>query len=155
MAQEPLAGFKEQLLGELDTAFAALMDRVRAQPLLAPSNTASWGTFEMLAHLAGWHESAAARLRDIAAGRPVVPPGAADDLNARFVAERAGLPAARLLADVNASFRSMREAARTVPASEFKRGADSEHHSLAYFILWANGPEHYAEHMADLESLAS
>ncbi len=155
MAQEPLATVKEQLLGELDTAFAGLMERVRAQPLLAPSNAESWGTFEMLAHLAGWHESAAARLRDIAAGRPVVPPGAADDLNRRFVAERAGLPAAGLMADLKASFQSMREAGRSVPASEFKRGADSGEHSLAYFIVWANGPEHYAEHMAELESLAS
>jgi len=144
---------KRDLLSDLDASFKRLMAAARAHPEIAPSagRAGDWGAFEALAHIAGWHLSAAARLRQIASGEAVTPPGTADQMNERFVRERAGLSREQLFLEVEGTFAEMRSAGAGLAPSHFRRAASTEEHSLAYFILWANGPGHYAEHIEQLE----
>jgi len=152
MAQE-LVGreAKRELLPELDASFAEFMAFIEGErPARTPA--ATWGEREVLAHIVGWHRSAASRLLDISRGaRDVGPPaGSADEVNRRFVSERAGLSRQELLVQVKDSFEAMRSAAQAVPEGRFRKGAVPDEHSLAYFVLWANGPDHYAEHLEQL-----
>jgi hypothetical protein len=140
---------KEELLAELDASFGELVAALPAIDGLA-SSPDSWGPFEVLSHIAGWHLSAAARLRQMARGEEVTPPGPSDEVNSRFVAERASLSGRELVAALQESFRELKDAARAVPESQFWRGQAGEEDSLAYFIVDANGPEHYREHLPEL-----
>lgn len=152
MAQEHVGGFvKERLLREMDAGFSELMAVARALPRLAPSRDGRWGSFETLSHMVGWHLSAAARLQQMARDEQPAHPGPDDEVNAVFVAERAGLSADELLAQLESSFRELRGAVEDVNAAAFWLSGRGEEDSLAYFIAYANGPEHYREHAQDLK----
>ncbi len=143
---------KRDLLSDLDSSFDGLLAAARALPPIQPSPQplTDWGAFEALAHIAGWHLSAAGRLRQIASGEAATPPGTADQMNELFVRERAGLSREQLLLEVEGTFAEMRSAGAGLAPSHVRRGASTEGQSLAYFILWANGPGHYAEHIEQL-----
>jgi hypothetical protein len=151
MAQEPV-DVKQQLEKNLDDGFATLISRVKSLDL-SPSKDGTWGPFEVVSHLAGWHFSAADRLRSLGAGEQVDSPGGADEVNEGFVAERAHLSAAQLVEQLEESFGEMRHAVAQAPASIFwhgGHGGPGHEHSLAYFIAYENGTGHYKEHAADL-----
>ena len=149
MAQDSVA-VKRGVLSDLASAFDRLLALAESLPNLEPSD--EWGPFEVLSHIDGWHLSAAGRLRQIGAGGEVLSPGEADILNQRFMGERRGLSGAELLERLRLSFAEMRAAAESVPASEYSKGEGGMLDSLAYFIVNANGPEHYHEHMQDLRA---
>ncbi len=154
MAQDPVAGSaKADLLRDLDDAFVGLMGVVRSLPRVAPSGEGEWGAFEIVAHLDGWHLSAAGRIERIGRGEQVANPGDFDVLNAAFVAERAGLSRDALERQLEESFRGMRAAVSSAPDAVFWRGQPGQEDSLAYFIAYENGPAHYDEHMTDLKDV--
>jgi hypothetical protein len=134
----------------MDVAFEALRERARSLPL-RPSE-GEWGPFEVLSHIAGWHQMTAGRLQQIARGEEADTPPGEDEANAGFVAQRRGLTAEALVADVESTFLALREAVSQVPAGEFWRGAPGEEDSLAYFITAANTFEHYPEHQEHLKA---
>ena len=146
---------RADLIAAADTSFAAMMGAARALPVLAPAASGEWGAFECLAHIDGWHLSAASRLRQIAEDKVVTSPEDADALNERFIAERRHLSPEQLLTGLAASFRELKEAALDLPAAEFWRGGAGREDSLAYFIFNANGPDHYREHEKDFAGATS
>jgi hypothetical protein len=154
VAKEALTDAKASLLAGQDAAFAGLLALLDALPPLAESDS-PWGPYEIVSHMSGWHTRAAERLRFIARGEPPPPPSETetpDQLNARYVAERRGRPAADILSELRHSFGDLRAAIESVPASEFWRGKGDEEDSLAFFIAYANGEGHYCEHLAELEA---
>jgi hypothetical protein len=142
---------KRELLSELDASFAEFMVFIEGERP-SPTPAATWGEREVLAHIVGWHRSSASRLLDISrgAGDAGPPSGSADEVNQRFVSASAGLSRRELLVQVKDSFEAMRSAVQAVPEGRFRKGAVPDEHSPAYFVLWANGPDHYAEHLEHL-----
>ena len=153
MAQNPVGGSaKADLLRGLDESFRSFIQAAESVPSLRPADGA-WGPLEVLCHIDGWHLSAAERLEQMAGGGEVLSPGEADALNARFVAERRDLSGPQLLVRVRESFSRMRSAADALTDAQYSRGEAGNLDSLAYFIVNANGQEHYAEHLEDLKAV--
>jgi hypothetical protein len=143
---------KRSLLRELESAFEELMSAARSLGPLAPATDGAWSAFEVLAHLDGWHRSAAGRLGEIARGEEPSAPPPFDEANAAFVVERAALNGGELLRSLGEGFALLREAVAATPGVHFWRGRPGEEDSLAYFIAHENGPGHYREHMAGLRT---
>jgi uncharacterized protein (TIGR03083 family) len=152
VAEERLIGTaKQELLQSLYGSFRELTDALPQADSLMPSPD-GWGVFEVVAHLSGWHRFSAGRLRQLAAGQEPISPADEDSMNASFVRERADWTAEALLRDLHDTFRDFVAAVEAVPDAEFWRGPPGADDSLAYFIVNANGPDHYAEHVEDVRS---
>jgi hypothetical protein len=106
---------------ELEQAIDGLTEASMGQVWLG-----TWGVREILVHVSGWHRAMIPALTSIGRGEPLpYPPGTYDDFdawNARFVADRAGVKVADVLAELHASHRDFVAAATAVPDPHFVEG---------------------------------
>jgi hypothetical protein len=128
---------------ELEQAIAGLTEESMGQVWLG-----TWGVREILIHVSGWHRAMIPTLTSIARGEPSpYAPGTYDDFdawNARFVADKAGVKVADVLAELQASHNDFMVAATTVPEQHFAEGG------AALGPLDGAGTGHYREHAAQI-----
>jgi len=132
----------EEAFGELHRAIDGLTEADAGRVWLG-----TWGVREILIHISGWHEAMADALDNVAKGRPAYAEGMYDDYdawNARFVAERAGVKLADVVAELDASYERMVAAARAVPDAQFTEGG------AARGPFEGAGAGHYREHSAQI-----
>ena len=110
-----------EAFAELEQAIDGLSEQSMGQVWLG-----TWGVREILIHVSGWHRAMIPTLTSIARGEPSpYAPGTHDDFdawNARFVADKAGVKVADVLAELQASHRDFMAAATTVPEQHFAEG---------------------------------
>jgi hypothetical protein len=108
----------------------------------------TWGVREIVIHISGWHREAIPGFARLARGEAApYAPGTYDDFdgwNARFVADKAGVKVADVLAELRASHRDFMAAATTVPEQHFAEGGAA----LGPFA--GAGTGHYREHAAQI-----
>ena len=102
---------KTTLLREADETFADLRQTIDGltEEQMREVWLGTWGVREILIHISGWHQAMIPALQHIARGEEPYPAGTYDDFNAwnaRFVAEKAGVKAADVLAELDASHRA-------------------------------------------------
>ncbi len=131
-------------------AFAELEQSIDGltEPSMGQVWLGTWGVREILIHVSGWHRAMIPTLTSIARGEPPpYPPGTYDDFdgwNARFVADKAGVKIADVLAELQASHRDFVAAATTVPEQHFAEGG------AALGPFDGAGAGHYREHAAQI-----
>jgi hypothetical protein len=140
---------KARLLREADETFTELRQAVGGLTDDDMSRVwlGTWGVREILIHVSGWHEAMAPALERIGRDEPGYPAGTYDDFdawNARFVAAKAGVKPADVLANLVASHRGFMAAARAVPDQHFAPGG------AARDLFDGSGPAHYREHAAQI-----
>ena len=128
---------------ELERAIEGLSDESMSRVWLG-----TWGVREILVHISGWHRAMIPALGSIARGVPApYPAGTYDDFdawNARFVAEKAGVKAGDVLAELRTSHRDFMAAAGAVDDGHFAPGGAARD-------LFDNcAPGHYREHTAQI-----
>ena len=128
----------DRAFGELRAAIDGLSEEEMGRAWLG-----TWGVREIVIHVSGWHEEMVPAFVRIARGEPAYPAGTYDDFdgwNARFVAARAGVKAADVVAELEQSYRRFTDAARAVPDAHFAEGG------AARGAFEGAGPGHYREH---------
>jgi hypothetical protein len=131
-----------QAYGELNQAIAGLTEAELGQVFLGV-----WGAREILIHIAGWDREMTPALQRIGRGEPPYASGLyddADDWNARFVAGRKGAKPSEILAEVEASHRSVMAAAAALPEQHF----DPDQPARAIFE--GTTAQHYREHAGQI-----
>ena len=132
-----------EAFAELDQAIDGLTEEPMGQVWLG-----TWGVREILIHVSGWHRAMIPALASIGRGEPLpYAPGTYDDFdawNARFVADKAGVKVADVLAELHASHRDFVAAATAVPEPHFAEGGAA----LGPFA--GAGAGHYREHAAQI-----
>jgi len=136
---------KAILLRDTDEAFAELHRAIDGLTEEEASRVwlGTWGVREILIHISGWHDAMAAALDNVARGKAAYAEGMYDDYdawNARFVAERAGVKLADVVAELDASHRRLVAAADGVPEAQFAEGGAGRG------PLEGAGAGHYREH---------
>ena len=140
---------KATLLREADEEFTGLrraIDGLTAEEM-GRVWLGTWGVREILIHISGWHDVMLPALVRVARGEAPYPPGTYDDFdawNARFVAQKAGVKAADVVAELEASHRRFVGAAAAVPEPYFAPGG------AAREPFDGAGPGHYREHAAQI-----
>jgi hypothetical protein len=133
----------EDAFAELHRAIEGLSDEAMGRAWLG-----TWGVREILIHTSGWHREAITGFARLARGEAAPhPPGTYDDFdgwNARFVAQKSGVKAADVLAELDASHRDFVAAAAAVPDAQL--APDAAGRSL----LDGSGAGHYREHAAQI-----
>jgi hypothetical protein len=102
-----------------------------------------WGVREILIHISGWHTEMATALGRVARGEKPYADGTYDDYdawNARFVADRAGVKLADVIAELDTSHRALVAAAEPLPEAQFAKDGTGAG------ILGGVGAAHYKEH---------
>ena len=133
----------DDAFAELEQAMAGLSEESMGQVWLG-----TWGVREILIHVSGWHRAMIPSLTSIARGEPSpYPDGTFDDFdawNARFVADKAGVKVADVVAEARASHGDFVAAARAVPEQHFAQGG------AALGPFDGAGAGHYREHAAQI-----
>jgi hypothetical protein len=141
---------KAALLREADEAFTELRLAIDGLDEEAMGRVwlGTWGVREILIHITGWHREAIPGFARIARGEAApYPVGTYDDFdgwNARFVAQKAGVKVADVLAELDASHRDFVAAAATVPEAHFAPDA------AVRGLFDGSGAGHYREHAAQI-----
>ena len=140
---------KATLLRDADETFAELRQAIDGltEEQMREVWLGTWGVREILIHISGWHQAMIPALQHIARGEEPYPAGTYDDFdawNARFVAEKAGVKAADVLAELDASHRAFLGASGAVPEQHFAPGG------AARDLFDGVGPAHYREHAAQI-----
>lgn len=141
---------KAALLREADEAFTELRLAIDGLDEEAMGRVwlGTWGVREILIHITGWHREAIPGFARIARGEAApYPAGTYDDFdgwNARFVARKAGVKVADVLAELDASHRDFVAAAATVPEAHFAPDA------AVRGLFDGSGAGHYREHAAQI-----
>jgi hypothetical protein len=141
---------KATLLREADDTFAALDKAIEGldEDAMRRVWLGTWGVREILVHISGWHRAMIPALASIARGEPSpYPAGTYDDFdawNARFVADKAGVKVADVVAELHASHRDFTVAAAAVPEPHFAPGGSARD------LFDGVGPAHYREHTAQI-----
>jgi hypothetical protein len=140
---------KTTLLREADETFADLRRAIDglSDEQMREVWLGTWGVREILIHIAGWHHAMIPALQHIARAEAPYPAGTYDDFdawNARFVAEKAGVKAADVVADLEASHRAFLAASRDVPDRHLESGG------AARELFDGVAPGHYREHTAQI-----
>ena len=135
----------ETAFGELREAFAGLDDARMSRVFLG-----TWAAREIAVHISGWHREMIPGLERLGQGEPPFPDGVSyddyDAWNARFVDAKRGVPAAAVLAELDASHRAFMAAAAALPDKHF---ADGE---TARGLFDGAGPGHYREHAEQIRA---
>jgi Protein of unknown function (DUF1706) len=135
----------DEAFTELERAIEGLSDDAMGRVWLG-----TWGVREILIHISAWHRAMIPALASIGRGEPLpYPAGTYDDFdawNARFVADKAGVKAADVLAELAASHRAFIAAASAVPEAHFAEGG------AALGPFDGAGAGHYREHAAQINA---
>jgi hypothetical protein len=143
---------REELLAELDEAFAGLQathrDLPEARKRVVMQGT--WSVKDILVHIAGWHREMAAALARIARGERAVPEGVDytnfDAWNARFVEAARATPLAEVEKELAESFAAFRQAISTLPENRLIPGRTADR------IVHEAGMDHYRHHAAQIKT---
>lgn len=140
---------KTRLLRDADEAFGELRESIDglSEDEMRRVWLGSWGVREILVHISGWHDEMVPALARVAKGEDAYPAGTYDDFdswNARFVEQRAGVKAADVIAELDASHRAFIAAATAVPEAFFAPGG------AAVAPFEGAGAGHYREHTAQI-----
>jgi hypothetical protein len=142
-------GDKQKVLQEAADSYGELREAVasldEAQTRVVWLGT--WGVKEILIHISAWDREIAPAFARIDRGEPAYPAGTYDDFdawNARFVEAGKHAQGAEILADLEASHRSLVAAAGALGDEHFATG------SAARELLDATGAQHYREHAAQI-----
>jgi hypothetical protein len=139
---------KTRLLQESDEAFLDLRQSIDGldDGRLTRVWLGTWSIREILIHITGWHREMLPALARVARGEPAYPAGTYDDFdawNARFVAAKAGVKVADVLAQLDASHHDFVRAAGAVPDAELGAARD---------LIEGTGAGHYREHAAQIRA---
>jgi len=138
----------EQVLARMDAAweqFRALA--VRFPPERMDEHIGGWTRKQMLAHVGGWHDSAADRLLAFAAtGERQTIDEDDEVINARIARAAAGRTAGEVLHAVETSFRRLRRQVEMLNDEQLMA-----HDSWPMKLIVGVTHEHYEEHRPDLE----
>ncbi len=145
-------GRRDQVLGELDEAFAALQATYRDLPEARKRVVmqGSWSVKDILVHIAGWHREMAGALTRITSGERAVPEGVDysnfDAWNARFVEAAKGIPIAGVEKELTSSFVTFRQAVAALPENRLIPGRTADR------IVHEAGMDHYRHHAAQVRA---
>lgn len=137
---------REQLLAELDRAFAELQSAIdgltHEQKL--QKWYGDWCVYDICSHIIGWHHEMDDALERLARGEKPVPEGVdysdADSWNKRFVDTWVQSSGEAVLEELVASKNMFVAAAKLVPEEKFAEG------KTAARIVMTSGTNHYREH---------
>jgi len=144
------SGRREELLAELDEAFAGLQvtcrDLPEARKRVVMQGT--WSVKDILVHISGWHREMAGALTRIAKGERAVPEGvdysSFDAWNARFVEAARATPVAEVDKELTDSFAAFRQAVGALPENRLIPGRTADR------IVHEAGMDHYRHHAAQI-----
>lgn len=145
-------GRRDQLLGELDEAFAGLQTTYRDLPEARKRviMQGTWSVKDILVHIAGWHREMAGALARIARGEKAAPEGVDysnfDAWNARWVEAARGTPVAEVEKDLDGSFVAFRQAVAALPENRLIPGRTADR------IVHEAGMDHYHHHASQIRA---
>jgi hypothetical protein len=135
-------------LERLDGAWREFRSLVAAFPLerLGDPIGSGWTRKQMLAHISGWHESAADRLLAFSkTGKPQPLPAAVDVFNARVARAAIGRTSGEVVDSLDSSFSRLRRQLAQLDDAQLV-----EDEGWALTLVAENTYEHYEEHAAEL-----
>jgi hypothetical protein len=141
---------QEELLGELDEAFAGLQATCRDLPEARKRVVmqGTWSVKDILVHIAGWHREMAGALGRIAKGERAAPEGVDysnfDAWNARFVMAARATPVPEVEKELAESFAAFRQAISALPENRLIPGRTADR------IVHEAGMDHYRHHAAQI-----
>ena len=145
-------GDKDRLLHDAENAFTELRETLAGLDDARMSRVflGTWGAREIAAHISGWHREMIPGFARLGRGETPFPDGVSyddyDAWNARFVDAKKDVPAAAVLAELDASHRAFVTAAAALPDKHF---ADGE---TARGLFDGAGPGHYREHAEQIRA---
>ncbi len=145
-------GRRDQLLGQLDEAFAGLLTTYRDLPEARKRviMQGTWSVKDILVHIAGWHWEMAGALARIARGEKAAPEGVDysnfDAWNARWVEAARGTPVAEVEKDLDGSFVAFRQAVAALPENRLIPGRTADR------IVHEAGMDHYRHHASQIQA---
>jgi uncharacterized damage-inducible protein DinB len=146
------SGRREELLAELDEAFAGLQATCRDLPEARKRVVmqGTWSVKDILVHIAGWHREMAGALTRIARGERAVPEGvdysSFDAWNARFVEAARAAPVSEVEKELTDSFAAFRQAVGALPENRLIPGRTADR------IVHEAGMDHYRHHAAQIRT---
>ena len=138
------------LLTDIDAAYAELSQAIDGipEPRMTDVWLGTWGTREVLVHIAGWQREMIPALHRIGRGEPPHREGVSyddfDAWNARFVEARRGVKVADVLAELADAHRAFVAAAAALPAEHLVPGGPARE------LVEGVGAPHYREHAAQI-----
>lgn len=145
-------GRREQLLVELDEAFAGLQATYKDLPEVRKRVVmqGTWSVKDILVHIAGWHREMAGALSRVSRGERAAPEGVDysnfDAWNARFVEAARGTPVGEVEKELASSFQAFRQAISALPENRLIPGRTADR------IVHEAGMDHYRHHAAQIRS---
>ena len=146
------SGRREELLAELDEAFAGLQATCRDLPEARKRVVmqGTWSVKDILAHISGWHREMVGALARIARGERAVPEGVDysnfDAWNARFVEAARAAPVSEVEKELADSFAAFRQAVGALPENRLIVGRTADR------IVHEAGMDHYRHHAAQIRT---
>lgn len=141
---------KDDVLKELDDGFAGFKTAVSglSDAQMAQTMLGEWGVKDILAHVAGWHNEMAGALQRMGRGERPTPEGVdysnADPWNAGFASAKKALAPGQMVQELDASFRTFREATAALPEDRFEPNRTVDR------IVRTSGINHYTEHGTEI-----
>ncbi len=145
-------GRREQLLAELDEAFAGLQATYKDLPEARKRDVmqGTWSVKDILVHIAGWHREMAGALTRIANGERAAPEGVdysnLDAWNARFVEAARATRVLEVERELTNSFEAFRQAILALPENRLIPGRTADR------IVHEAGMDHYRHHAAQIQA---
>ena len=146
------SGRREELLAELDEAFAGLQATCRDLPEARKRVVmqGTWSVKDILVHISGWHREMAGVLARIARGERAVPEGVDysnfDAWNARWVEAARAAPVSEVDKELADSFVAFRQAVGALPENRLIPGRTADR------IVHEAGMDHYRHHTAQIRT---
>ncbi len=146
------SGRREELLAELDEAFAGLLATCRDLPEARKRVVmqGTWSVKDILVHIAGWHREMAGALARVARGERAAPEGVDysnfDAWNARWVEAARATPDSEVEKELAESYRVFREAVTALPENRLIPGRTADR------IVHEAGMDHYRHHAAQIRT---
>jgi hypothetical protein len=141
---------KGKLLREANEAYEELRQAVGGLDEDQASQVwlGTWGTREILIHIAAWDREMTPALTRIRRGEPAFPADVsyddADAWNARFVAARSGVKLGDVLAELDIAHRDLIAAATALDDSQLATGAPARD------VFTGTATQHYQEHTGQI-----
>lgn len=159
MANTTTPGTSSELLASVDAGWRAFREAVRqvGRAKMDAQTGAGWTYHDLIAHIAGWHDLTARRLRALRTTGSLPGPGdeAAlgippfkdeDDFNARLVSSHRLVGAEALVDELDATFRALRAELALLTEAQLHADADR-----VIGVVAGNTYGHYEEHAKELE----